>query len=78
MCADGAQRHVVEVSEGRLTLRELAVALPAGAGAATAELVADTGRQPLAARRDGDRLVIDLGGARAIEVGGALTVAARW
>ena len=77
---DGAtQRHEVEVIEGHLALRELAVALPAGAGAASAGLVEpDGGRRPLNVTRAGDRLRLDLGGPVVVTPDQALVVDVGW
>jgi non-lysosomal glucosylceramidase len=72
-----AQQHHLGVSEGRLALRTLAVAVPAAAGEVAAELVEAGGRRPLAARRDGDRLYLDLAGAT-LAAGEELTVALHW
>jgi uncharacterized protein (DUF608 family) len=59
--APGTARHRLDVIEGSLTLRTLALALPDGAGQASAELVAPAGtRRALPATRDGRTLALTL------------------
>jgi uncharacterized protein (DUF608 family) len=73
------QRHEVTVSEGRLSLRELDVALPTGVEQVTAALIGHDGeRRSLWASREGERLRLELREPVLIAPEAALIIDLRW